>query len=178
MNFEFAKAFAVPNKPITDRWYGKLIIQIYGNMLPFEVGDLVEIQSPLYEGKHTIGYIYKGFSTSNGNYYNLYFEDLDFEGTTSGKIAIVTDELAAAPEKTAAPVPEKTLLTKISEPVRETAQVLYTADSQQVVDTVTDKVEDVAEIVVEKANSMPSRWFYFILFLAAVAVFIYFQNKK
>lgn len=86
MNFNFAQALTVPNKTTSDPWYGKLILRVYGTNLPFKVGDVVTIDSPLYKGMHKIGYIYKGTSVDKGSYYNLYFQDLKFIGNTAGTI--------------------------------------------------------------------------------------------
>ena len=105
MIYNFSNAYEVPNKPASDRWYKKLILRVYGSVLPFQVGDKVLIQSDRYNGMHEIGYIYRGVSATNGSFWNLYFE-IPFAGDTTGTVDTATGTILEKPAKTLLPISE------------------------------------------------------------------------
>lgn len=146
MKYVFPQAFEVPNKPSSDFWYKKLILRVYGSVLPFKVGDKVLIQSDRYNGVHEIGYIYRGVSAANGSFWNLYF-DLPFDGDTSGTVD--TDPAATA-EPVLTVVKNEPVNT--TEPSPEQAQSL-TNKAVSTAEQVVDKVVTTAETAVKTTTT-------------------------
>ena len=86
MEFKFTNAYKPSGKAISDPWYEKTILRVYGSVLPFKRGQKVLIKSDKYSGVHEIGYIYKKVDMDKGGFWNLYFRDIKFKGDTSGTI--------------------------------------------------------------------------------------------
>ena len=169
MKFEFPNAYQIPNKPVTDRWYGKTILRVYGSMLPFKTGQKVLIKSPLYSGVHTIGYIYKGLHATKGRFYNLYFEDIKFIGDTSGTIDTDISSIEKAAPKGGFENENKKLTIEDASPGKITP---VNRVQPEKTNTMLDN-----EIVQKAQSYLQNKWIKYLLYAIAIIIIIRIIKK-
>ena len=170
MKFDFIRAIVPPGKAATDSWYNKTVVTVVGSTLPFKTGDKVKLESPLYSGIHTIGYIYKGLSTTLGTVSNLYFKDISFKGDTTGTVEIVTGKTTVPPVIEEEPK-ESTVQDQVKTPTPGTSTIPVSKATPET-------VENVADNVVSQAKSLwQNKWIKYLAIGLGIIIVIRILKK-